>query len=109
MARITAEGTLFGSKCTAEAFLEDGAPIIEVDGVFDEWMQARFNRCMKKAPALGGTYYPLENTMLAAFLDEKNIPDSELEKVSDKLLEEEQKEIAVYRKNCDNNDTSSNG
>lgn len=67
MARITAEGTLFGSKCTAEAFLEDGTPIIEVDGVFDEWMQARFNRCMREAPALGGTYYPLENTMLAAF------------------------------------------
>jgi len=42
-------------------------------------------------------------------LDEKNIPDRELEKVSDKLLEEEQKEIAVYRKNCGNNDTSSNG
>ncbi len=32
-----------------------------------------------------------------AFLDEANIPDSQLEEVSNRLFEEEQKEIAAYR------------
>ncbi len=38
------------------------------------------------------------NLLHEAFLDERSIPDSDIEKVSEQLREKEQQEIAEYRK-----------
>jgi hypothetical protein len=65
--KITAEGEVNGIKRYVECFMEDGSPIIEVDYDFDEKEQERFNELLKNPPALGGTYYPLPNSLLAAY------------------------------------------
>lgn len=67
MARIIAKGKYLGVKREVEVFLEDGFPIIEVDGEYDETIQNKFNQLLKEAPAIGGTYYPSENSLLAAY------------------------------------------
>jgi hypothetical protein len=67
MSKIIAKGLYLGRECIVECFLEDGFPIIELDGEYDEQVQNRFNELLKEAPALGGTYYPPENSLLAAY------------------------------------------
>lgn len=41
--------------------------MIEVNGEHDERIQEEFNGLLKNAPAMGGTYYPQPNTLLAAY------------------------------------------
>lgn len=84
MSKIIAKGLYLGRECIVECFLEDGFPIIELDGEYDEQVQNRFNELLKEAPALGGTYYPPENSLLAAysvlesvFFDDGSIPTIE--------------------------------
>ena len=38
-----------------------------IDGEYDETIQNKFNQLLKEAPAIGGTYYPPENSLLAAY------------------------------------------
>lgn len=65
--KIIAEGKINGIKKHIECFIEDGSPIIEIDYEFDEEEQERFNKLLKNPPALGGTYYPHPNSLLAAY------------------------------------------
>lgn len=65
--KIIAEGEVNKIKKHIECFMENGSPIIEVDYAFDEEEQERFERLLKKPPALGGTYYPPSNSLLAAY------------------------------------------
>lgn len=66
MSRIIAKGKLNGVKKEVQCFMEDGSVIIEIAGEFDETIQNKFSELIKDAPAIGGTYYPPENSMLAA-------------------------------------------
>jgi len=67
MAKIIAKGKYLGIVREIECFIEDGFPIIEVDGEYDETIQSNFNQLLKEAPAIGGTYHPPENSLLAAY------------------------------------------
>lgn len=67
MPKITAKGKYLGVERQVECFPEDGSIVIELDGEFDEAAQTDFNSLLKTAPAMGGTYYPPEDSMLAAF------------------------------------------
>jgi hypothetical protein len=80
-AKIIAKGLYLGRERIVECFLEDGFPIIELDGEYDEAVQSNFNQLLKKAPALGGTYYPPENSLLAAYsvLENTFFDDSPIE------------------------------
>lgn len=65
--KIIAKGKYHGSKAVAECSLQDGSPIIEVDGEFNEWIQEEFETKLEKPDPLGGTYYPPKDSLLAAF------------------------------------------
>ncbi len=67
MEKIIASGKYLGVETTVECFMEDGFPIIEVNGEYDEKLQSEFNQLLKKAPPIGGTYYPPENSLLSAY------------------------------------------
>jgi hypothetical protein len=67
VSKITAKGKYLGSKITVECFPEDGSIVIELDGQYDKLIQDRFNKLLKIAPVMGGTYYPPEDSMLAAY------------------------------------------
>jgi hypothetical protein len=67
MAKIIAKGKYFGVDRQVECFMEDGLPIIELDGEYDEQVQSAFNQLLKEAPAMGGTYHPPKNSLLAAY------------------------------------------
>lgn len=67
MSQINAKGKLDRVEVNVQVILEDGLPIIEVEGEFDESVQKRFNELLKSAPSMGGTFYPQSNTLLAAF------------------------------------------
>jgi len=67
MAKIIAKGKYLGVNRHVECFMEDGLPIIELDGEYDEQVQSAFNQLLKEAPAMGGTYHPSENSLLAAY------------------------------------------
>lgn len=67
MPKITAKGIFSGKECIVEVFPEAGSLHIKVDGEYDEAVQNHFNHLLKKVPVMGGTYYPPENSMLAAY------------------------------------------
>lgn len=67
MARIKAIGKRSGIKIQVEVFMENGSPVIEVDGDYDETLQEEFNELLKNIQPIGGTYYPQPNTLLAAY------------------------------------------
>lgn len=84
MSKIIARGKCLGIERQVECTLKNGIPIIEIDGEYDEAVQSNFNQLLKKAPAIGGTYYPPENSLLAAysvlesvFFDDGSIPTIE--------------------------------
>jgi hypothetical protein len=65
--KITAKGKYLGGKIMVECFPEHGSIVIELDGQYDKLIQDRFNKFLKTAPAMGGTYLPPEDSMLAAY------------------------------------------
>lgn len=81
MSKIIAKGKYLGVERQVECFLKDGFPIIEVDGEFNQEAQNDFIIKLKKCPALGGTYYPPENSLLAAYsvLENTFFDDSPIE------------------------------
>ena len=66
MSKLYAKGIYMGVERQVKVILEDGFPIIELDGEYDELVQTKFNALLKEAPAIGGTYHPPENSLLAA-------------------------------------------
>lgn len=67
MNKIIAKGKYLGSDCIVECFIEDGSLIIEVNGEFNQEAQNDFEEKLKTCPAMGGTYHPPENSMLAGY------------------------------------------
>lgn len=68
--KITAVGKMLGIDVTVTCTLKDNIPMIQVEGELPseviELLQDRFNSKLKDPPAMGGTFYPPENSMLAA-------------------------------------------
>ena len=67
MSKIIAKGLYLGRECIVECFQVEGSLTIEIDGEFNQEVQNDFNAKLKNCPALGGTYYPPENSLLAAY------------------------------------------
>jgi len=67
MPKIIAKGKYLGVERQVECFLKDGLLTIEIDGEFNQEAQNDFIIKLKKCPAIGGTYYPPENSLLAAY------------------------------------------
>lgn len=67
MARIKAIGKRNGIEMDVEVIMEDGSPLISIDGDYDETLQEEFNELLKNVQPIGGTYYPQPNTLLAAY------------------------------------------
>ena len=67
MAKIIAKGIFRGVECEVEVVSELGSIVIMVNGEHDDNVQAIFDKLLKISPALGGTYYPPENSMLSAY------------------------------------------
>ncbi len=81
MSKIIAKGKYLGVERQVECFLKDGLLIVEIDGEFNQEAQNDFIIKLKKYPALGGTYYPPENSLLAAYsvLENTFFDDSPIE------------------------------
>ncbi len=81
MPKIIAKGKYLGIERQVECFLKDGLLIVEIDGEFNQEAQNDFIIKLKKCPALGGTYYPPENSLLAAYsvLENTFFDDSPIE------------------------------
>ena len=68
MGKVIASGIYCGHKMTVEAVVEDGTLVILMDGEFEvPDIQKRFDELIKVQPAMGGTYFPEENSLLAAY------------------------------------------
>jgi len=67
MAKVIAKGKYLGVQRQIEVMLEDGFPIIELDSEFDEQVQNIFSQLLEEAPAMGGSYHPPWNSLLAAY------------------------------------------
>lgn len=79
--KIIAKGKYLGVERQVECFLKDSLLTIEIDGEFNQEAQNDFITKLKKCPAIGGTYYPPENSLLAAysvlesvFFDDGSVP-----------------------------------
>lgn len=81
MSKIIAKGKYLGVERQVECFLKDGLLIVEIDGEFNQEAQNDIIIKLKKCPALGGTYYPPENSLLAAYsvLENTFFDDSPIE------------------------------
>lgn len=66
MNKIIAKGKLHGNETTVECFIENGSPVIEIDGESNPRMQEIFEAALKNPRPLGGTYYPPVDSLLAA-------------------------------------------
>ncbi len=67
MDKVLASGIYLGNRISVEAFKQDGAITLLVDGVQQKEIQADFEQRLNHAPAMGGTFYPEPDTLLAAF------------------------------------------
>lgn len=68
MGKVIASGIYCGHKITVEAVVEDGTLLILLDGEFEvPDIQKRFDELVKGQPAMGGTYFPDKNSLLAAY------------------------------------------
>lgn len=67
MGKVIASGIYCGSKITVEAVVEDGTLVILMDEKEVPDLQKRFDELVKVQPAMGGTYFPDEDSLLAAY------------------------------------------
>lgn len=67
MGKIIASGIHCGNRITVEAVVEDGTLLILMDEKEVPDLQKRFDELVKVQPAMGGTYFPDENSLLAAY------------------------------------------
>ncbi len=83
MGKVIASGIYCGHRITVEAVVEDGTLLILVDGEFElPDLQKRFDELIKVQPAMGGTYFPTENSLLTAYNVLQNTFFDTLEKIS---------------------------
>ncbi len=67
MGKVIASGIYCGNRITVEAVVEDGTLLILMDEKEVPDIQKRFDELIKVQPAMGGTYFPDENSLLAAY------------------------------------------
>ena len=67
MGKVIASGIYCGNRITVEAVVEDGTLLILMDEKEVPELQKRFDELIKVQPAMGGTYFPDENSLLAAY------------------------------------------
>lgn len=67
MDKVIASGMYLGNRLTVEAVKDGDSIKLLVDGLEIQDVQKDFNERMNNAPAIGGTYRPEPNTLLAAF------------------------------------------
>lgn len=67
MGKVIASGIYCGNRITVEAIVEDGTLLILMDEKEVPDIQKRFDELIKVQPAMGGTYFPDENSLLAAY------------------------------------------
>ena len=82
MGKVIASGIYCGNKITVEAIVEDGTLVILMDEKEVPDLQKRFDELIKVQPAMGGTYFPDENTLLAAYNVLQNTFFDTLEEIS---------------------------
>ena len=67
MGKVIASGIYCGDRITVEAVVEDGTLLILMDEKEVPDLQKRFDELVKVQPAMGGTYFPDENSLLTAY------------------------------------------
>ena len=67
MAKIVATGKYLTDRITVEVTQEDGTLVITMDGNESPELQKHLAECIENQPAMGGTYFPEPDSMLAAF------------------------------------------
>ena len=67
MEKIVAAGTYCGKKITVEAVMENDDIVIFADGEKSPEIQQKITELIKVQPAMAGTFYPDENSMLAVY------------------------------------------
>ena len=67
MGKVIASGIYCGNRITVEAIVEDGTLLILMDEKEVPELQKRFDELVKVQPAMGGTFFPDENSLLAAY------------------------------------------
>lgn len=82
MCKIIASGFYCGNRITVEAIIEDGILKILVDDMEFFDIQQRFYELIKVQPAMGGTYFPDENSLLAAYNVLQNTFFDSLDKIN---------------------------
>lgn len=82
MGKVIASGIYCGNRITVEAIVEDGTLVILMDEKEVPDLQKRFDELIKVQPAMGGTYFPDENSLLAAYNVLQHTFFDTLEKIS---------------------------
>ena len=67
MGKVIASGIYCGNRITVEAVVEDGTLLILMNEKEVPDLQKRFDELVKIQPAMGGTYFPDENSLLTAY------------------------------------------
>ena len=64
MKKVTAKGLIGKQELLLEATIEDGELVLDFDGGEDEYLESTLLMQLKYAPAMGGTFYPEEKSLL---------------------------------------------
>ena len=64
MKKVTAKGLIGKQELLLEATIEDGELVLDFDGAEDELLESTLLMQLKYAPAMGGTFYPEEKSLL---------------------------------------------
>lgn len=82
MVKIIATGKYLTDRITVEVTQEDGTLVITMDDNESSELQKHLDDCISRQPAMGGTYFPEPDSMLAAFNVLKHTFFDELEEIS---------------------------
>ena len=64
MKKVTAKGLIGKQELLVEATIEGGELVLDFDGGEDEYLESTLLMQLKYAPAMGGTFYPEEKSLL---------------------------------------------
>ena len=64
MDKVIAKGLIGKEEVLLEATIEDGELVLDFDGGEDELLESTLLMQLKYAPAMGGTFYPEEKSLL---------------------------------------------
>ena len=71
MDKVIAKGLIGKEEVLLEATIEDGELVLDFDGSEDETLESAFEMQLKYAPAMGGTFYPEEKSLLNVVNEKK--------------------------------------